>query len=84
MILSDIDMSNGGYHCVLDLIDRFFDGELDQATFEDSVRYIFPTQAYELFTIDKLTHAVIKQVHAALWNYKEANDCVTDSGDHSG
>ncbi|KAF7722709.1 Transcriptional regulatory protein sin3 [Apophysomyces ossiformis] len=60
----DIDLSNGGYNCVLDLIDRFFDGELDQATFEDSIRYIFPTQAYELFTIDKLIHAVIKQIQA--------------------
>lgn len=46
----------------MDLIDRFFDGELDQTMFEEKTRYIFVTEAHVLFTIDKLIHSVIKQV----------------------
>jgi paired amphipathic helix protein Sin3a len=47
---------------VLGIIDRFFDGEIEPQLFEESMRYFFVTDAYLLFTIDKLVHTFVKQV----------------------
>lgn len=58
----DIDLSSGYYNALLELIDRFFDGDLDQAMFEEKTRYLFVTEAHVLFTIDKLVHSIIKQI----------------------
>ncbi|KAI8150039.1 hypothetical protein BJV82DRAFT_585571 [Fennellomyces sp. T-0311] len=66
----DIDISNGYYNALLDLIDRFFDGELDQAMFEEKSRYIFVTDAHVLFTIDKLVHSIIKQIQLVTMDEK--------------
>ena len=41
------------YNELFSILDKFFDGELDQALFEDQIRYMFGTSAYVLFTIDK-------------------------------
>lgn len=62
----DLDYSNGTYGALLDLIDKFFDPDynIEQQTFEECCRYIFGTEAYILFTIDKLVSALIKQVRA--------------------
>lgn len=67
----DIDLSNGYYQALLDLVDRFFDGELDQAMFEEKSRYLFVTDAHVLFTVDKLIHSMIKQVK----NRVNGRDC---------
>lgn len=61
-LLLDIDTSNGYYQAVLGIIDRFFDGEIEPQLFEESMRYFFVTDAYLLFTIDKLVHTFVKQV----------------------
>lgn len=61
-LVVDIDLSSGYYNALLELIDRFFDGDLDQAMFEEKTRYLFVTEAHVLFTIDKLVHSIIKQV----------------------
>ncbi|KAI9322472.1 hypothetical protein BX666DRAFT_2017097 [Dichotomocladium elegans] len=58
----DIDISNGFYNALLDLIDRFFEGDLDQAMYEEKARYLFVTDAHVLFTVDKLVHSIIKQI----------------------
>ncbi|KAH8548948.1 hypothetical protein BGW37DRAFT_429996 [Umbelopsis sp. PMI_123] len=60
----DLDYSNGTYGALLDLIDKFFDPDynIEQQTFEECCRYIFGTEAYTLFTIDKLVSALIKQI----------------------
>ncbi|KAI9498981.1 hypothetical protein BDB00DRAFT_867052 [Zychaea mexicana] len=60
----DINLSNGYYTALLDLIDRFFDGEMDQTAFEEKSRYIFVTDAHVLFTIDKLVQSIIKQIQS--------------------
>lgn len=61
-LVVDIDLSSGYYNALLELIDRFFDGDLDQVMFEEKTRYLFVTEAHVLFTIDKLVHSIIKQV----------------------
>jgi len=60
----DLDYSNGTYGALLDLIDKFFDPDynIEQQMFEECCRYIFGTEAYILFTVDKLVSALIKQI----------------------
>ncbi|KAG8896684.1 Transcriptional regulatory protein sin3 [Tulasnella sp. 408] len=43
---------------------------MDQATFEDHMRFMFGIRAYHLFTIDKVVGSVIKQVQAVLSDVK--------------
>ncbi|KAI9009400.1 hypothetical protein CLU79DRAFT_775003 [Phycomyces nitens] len=66
----EIDLSASYYTALLGVIDRFFEGELDQTLFEESARYIFVTEAYTMFTIDKLVLAVIKQIQAVTMDVK--------------
>lgn len=58
----DVDVGKGYYPAILEMIDRFFDGDIDQQVFEEHSRYIFVTDAYLIFTIDKLVHSIVKQV----------------------
>ncbi|KAI9254321.1 hypothetical protein EDC94DRAFT_238533 [Helicostylum pulchrum] len=60
----DVDVSKGYYNAVLEMIDKFFDGDIDQQVFEEHTRYIFVTDAYLIFTIDKLVHSMVKQIQA--------------------
>ncbi|OAC99893.1 hypothetical protein MUCCIDRAFT_41718, partial [Mucor lusitanicus CBS 277.49] len=62
--LLDVDVSKGYYNAILEMIDRFFDGDIDQQVFEEHTRYIFTTDAYLIFTIDKLVHSMVKQIQA--------------------
>lgn len=48
------------YDTLLDLTEKLFDQEVDQATYEESVRFMFGINAYTMFTIDKLIMALIK------------------------
>ncbi|KAI7907495.1 uncharacterized protein BX663DRAFT_424720 [Cokeromyces recurvatus] len=58
-----MDFKTGYYKTLLDLIDKFFDDEIDQHVFEECTRYLFGNQAYILFTIDKLMLAIMRQLH---------------------
>lgn len=49
------------YQFLLNSIEKLFDGELEQNAFEDCARVAFGTEAYLLFTIDKLIGALVKQ-----------------------
>ncbi|PHZ11183.1 uncharacterized protein RHIMIDRAFT_238626 [Rhizopus microsporus ATCC 52813] len=66
----DIDLSKGYYQAILELIDKFFDGDIDQTLFEEYTRYVFVTDAYLLFTIDKLVHTMIKQIQTIITDSK--------------
>ncbi|EJC98663.1 uncharacterized protein FOMMEDRAFT_161494 [Fomitiporia mediterranea MF3/22] len=50
------------YSYLLDACEKLFEGELDQASFEENMRFLFGTKAYIVFTLDKLIAALIKQV----------------------
>ncbi|KAI9269941.1 hypothetical protein BY458DRAFT_510338 [Sporodiniella umbellata] len=66
----DVDLSKGYYQTVLSLIDKFFDGDIDQTLFEEYTRYIFVTDAYLLFAIDKLVHTMVKQIQTIVTEIK--------------
>lgn len=76
-----MDVSKGYYLALLDLIDKFFEGEIDQNFFEEYTRYIFVTDAYLLFTIDKLVHTMIKQVNESNRVTSDINN-VDPNGDY--
>ncbi|ORX58826.1 hypothetical protein DM01DRAFT_1301529 [Hesseltinella vesiculosa] len=59
-----IDTSEGFYKVILTMIDRFFEGEMEVQMFEDFTRHLFVTDAYILFTIDKLIHTFVKQIQS--------------------
>lgn len=55
-------MSQGRYSALLEQTDRLFSGDVDAAVYEENIRYLFTTESYILFTVDKLVHAIVKQV----------------------
>ncbi|KAI0673570.1 hypothetical protein C8Q78DRAFT_1067868 [Trametes maxima] len=50
------------YQYLLDACEKVFENELDQATFEEHMRWFFRTKAYNVFTLDRVIGAIIKQV----------------------
>ncbi|KAI0688140.1 hypothetical protein BC835DRAFT_1285352 [Cytidiella melzeri] len=54
--------SNVLYVYLLDACEKVFANELDQATFEEHMRWFFRTKAYYCFSFDKVIMAIIKQV----------------------
>lgn len=50
------------YNDILVLMERFFAGQMDQAAFEDSIRTTLGPKAYLLYTVDKVSAAVLKTV----------------------
>ncbi|KAF8527835.1 hypothetical protein BU17DRAFT_73529 [Hysterangium stoloniferum] len=67
------DLANSAEHFyghLLESCEKLFDNVIDQATFEDTVRYMFGMKAYNVFTLDKIIGALIKQVQFILSDSK--------------
>ncbi|KAI0375440.1 hypothetical protein BV20DRAFT_960592 [Pilatotrama ljubarskyi] len=58
------------YLYLLDACEKVFENELDQATFEEHMRWFFRTKAYNVFTLDRVIGAIIKQVQTVLADHK--------------
>lgn len=43
------------YEHMLELCEKFFDGEIDSQTFEESLRYMWGIKAFPAFTVDKVS-----------------------------
>ncbi|KAI9306630.1 hypothetical protein BJ944DRAFT_45137 [Cunninghamella echinulata] len=69
----DVDLSQGNYKALLEQIDRYFDSDMDAATFEETTRYLFTTEAYVLFNIDKLIQTIIKQIQTLATDEKSVD-----------
>ncbi|CAO3644942.1 unnamed protein product [Cunninghamella echinulata] len=69
----DVDLSQGNYKALLEQIDRYFDSDMDAATFEETTRYLFTTEAYVLFNIDKLVQTIIKQIQTLATDEKSVD-----------
>lgn len=54
------------YNQLLDLCEKLFDGEIDQAAYEEGLRYMFGIDAYPAFTFDKVIAQILKQVTTIL------------------
>ncbi|KII93988.1 hypothetical protein PLICRDRAFT_99544 [Plicaturopsis crispa FD-325 SS-3] len=62
--------ANVVYMYLLDACEKVFDNELDQATFEEHMRWFFGNKAFHVFTLDKLITALVKQVQTVLSDNK--------------
>ncbi|KAF8574590.1 hypothetical protein K439DRAFT_1649744 [Ramaria rubella] len=58
------------YGHLLESCEKLFDNVIDQPTFEDTVRFMFGMKAYNVFTLDKVIGALIKQVQMILSDSK--------------
>jgi paired amphipathic helix protein Sin3a len=58
------------YDTLLDLVEKFFDGELDSNTFEESVRFMYGIEGYLIFTIDTVVGALIKAAQVIMTDSK--------------
>ncbi|OBZ68377.1 Paired amphipathic helix protein pst1 [Grifola frondosa] len=58
------------YMYLLDACEKVFENELDQATFEEHMRWFFRTKAYNVYTLDRVIIAIIKQVQTILADNK--------------
>ncbi|KAG0215110.1 Transcriptional regulatory protein sin3 [Mortierella sp. GBA30] len=52
-----------GYIKVFEMLQKVFDGDMEAGVFEERARFIFPTKAYILFTLDKVVASLLKNVH---------------------
>ncbi|KAG9013164.1 Transcriptional regulatory protein sin3 [Tulasnella sp. JGI-2019a] len=66
LIASGPNPAHKFYEHTLECCEQLFDGEMDQAMFEDHMRFMFGIRAYHLFTVDKVVGSIIKQVQAVL------------------
>ncbi|KAG0224512.1 Transcriptional regulatory protein sin3 [Actinomortierella wolfii] len=74
----DADIKTGtgnNYSKLLRLLTRFIEGDIEQAMFEESARYLFATKAYIVFTMDKLISALLKHVHTIVLDQR-CNDLI--------
>ncbi|KAH9950932.1 hypothetical protein B0H21DRAFT_720471 [Amylocystis lapponica] len=58
------------YLYLLDACEKVFENELDQATFEEHMRWFFGTKAYLVFTLDRVITAIVKQVQTVMADSK--------------
>ena len=50
------------YTHLLSMAERLFENEVDIGTYEETLRLMFGTKAYIMFTLDRVVAAIIKQV----------------------
>ena len=53
------------YTHLLSMAERLFENETDAATYEETLRLMFGTKAYIMFTLDRVVGAIVKQVSHA-------------------
>lgn len=71
------------YQYMLEACEKLFMNELDQATFEEHMRWFFRTKAFLLYTVDKIVASLIKQVQTIvsdnkcqeLWQFLRRHRC---------
>jgi hypothetical protein len=74
---------NHFYDFLINVAEKLIDGEIDQNSYEDCLRVNFGTQAYLLFTLDKVVSALIKQVFYRLpFTGWDGCSYATNSGPH--
>lgn len=54
--------AEGYYGHLLDMSEKLFGAEIDAPTYEETLRVMFGTKAYVMFTLDKVVAAIIKLV----------------------
>jgi paired amphipathic helix protein Sin3a len=63
------------YKQVVEMCESFILGELDSPTFEDGLRQVYIQKGWQLYTIDKLSAAVLKYAHTIV-NSEKMGDAI--------
>ncbi|KAK4683853.1 paired amphipathic helix protein Sin3a, partial [Tremellales sp. Uapishka_1] len=58
------------YTHLLSMAERLFEGEIDANTYEETLRLMFGTKAYTVFTLDRLVASIVKQTQTILGDLK--------------
>ncbi|WWC60485.1 uncharacterized protein I303_103058 [Kwoniella dejecticola CBS 10117] len=58
------------YGHLLSMAEKLFEGEVDNVQYEETLRVMFGTKAYIMFTVDRVIAAIVKQVQAVLGDLK--------------
>ncbi|WVR05681.1 hypothetical protein IAU60_002703 [Kwoniella sp. DSM 27419] len=58
------------YGHLLSMAERLFENDVDNLTFEETLRLMFGTKAYTMFTVDRVIAAIVKQVQTILGDMK--------------
>ncbi|CAF0864520.1 unnamed protein product [Rotaria sp. Silwood1] len=62
------------YPVFLDMVRNLLDGNMDSSSYEDSLREMFGIHAYIAFTMDKIIHNCVRQLHAIVTD--ESSDAI--------
>ncbi|CAF2052224.1 unnamed protein product [Rotaria magnacalcarata] len=62
------------YPVFLDMVRNLLDGNMDSSSYEDSLREMFGIHAYIAFTMDKMIHNCVRQLHAIVTD--ESSDAI--------
>ncbi|KAJ1657093.1 hypothetical protein IWQ61_003458 [Dispira simplex] len=85
-VLADVELDKVDYFQIfLNLADRLFDGELDNASYEEAIRFLFRTYAHNVLTVDKVLQILTKHLVPLLTDNKtsELLDVYNDMKDKS-
>ena len=66
----EIDDESDHYEQLLMLCENLIEQSIDQAGFEDMLRYIYGTKAFRIYTVDKVINLMAKQIHAIVSDEK--------------
>lgn len=58
------------YDHLLALAERLFDNDIDQPTYEETLRLMFGNKAYTMFTVDRVVGAIVKQTQQIVGDSK--------------
>lgn len=63
-LFPDTSSTANYYSQVLDMCEKFVDGEIDSATFEEGLRSVYVQQGWKLYTIDRLLLQILKAIQS--------------------
>ena len=71
------------YQNLLSLAEKLFENELDVNSFEETLRFMFGTKAYIMFTLDRVVATIVKQVRELLYEKSQRLADFAADSDHS-
>lgn len=75
--------SKNCYGQLLTLIERLIVGDLEHQSYEESIRQAYRNRAYKLYTVDKVTQAIVKHLHTIISDVKSSDVLVLWENDRN-
>lgn len=65
------------------MIERLIVGDLEHQSYEESIRQAYRNRAYKLYTVDKVTQAIVKHLHTIISDVKSSDVLVLWENDRN-